>query len=113
VEVSIYQQLSPRDQHAADVNAVLAQSYYFDRDYERCVAACEHQLNAFPGYGSIYGILAAALGQLGRAEEARAALGKLKTFLGDQFNPGNRILYYRIEDHEHRLEGLRKAGWEG
>jgi len=59
---------------------------------------------------SRYRNLAAALGQLGRTEEARAALQAAIGLSPQGFAwPTN----FRPIDYEHLLEGLRKAGWQG
>jgi len=62
-----------------------------------------------------YRWLAASLGQLGRADEAQAALHKAvavapRTF---DFYVHTRPPWMRPEDHAHLLDGLRKAGWQG
>ena len=104
-------QLNPNDhQMTSDGYLLLAQSYCFDGDYERCVEVCRQQLKAFPGIPLLYSRLAAALGQLGRIEEAQSALRDLKTAGG--FIRPTRRPWQRVEDHELTLEGLRKAGWE-
>ena len=58
---------------------------------------------------------AAALGQLGRTEEAQEALGKAIAMAPASFEMfvRRRVPWHRPEDHAHMLEGLRKAGWEG
>jgi adenylate cyclase len=112
--IGVFARLSPasrRDQNASDANIIIAQSYYSDHDYERCVAACQYQLAAFPGFPLTYGLLAAALGQLGRTDEARDALEKSRAMLGDRVNLGIRRRYHRPEYHAQLLEGYRKAGW--
>lgn len=107
------ERLSPRDPSIADINIVIIQSHYFDRDYEQSVAVCRHQLVAFPNYPITHGHLAKALAQLGRVEEARATLAMAKTRLGPTYDPGFLFPWLRPEDHEHVVEGFRKAGWEG
>ena len=107
------ERLSPRDPSIADMNIVVIQSHYFDRDYEQSVAVCRHQLVAFPNYPLTHGHMAKALGQLGRIEEARAALAIAKTWWGPNYDPGFLFPWLRPEDDEHVLEGYRKAGWEG
>ena len=74
---------------------------------------CRHQLVAFPDYPNTHAHMAKALGQLGRIEEARAALAIAKVWWGPNYNPGFVLPWMRPEDHEHVLEGFRKAGWEG
>ena len=58
---------------------------------------------------------AAALGQLGRADEARDALLKALEVSPQSFDlfVRSRPSWFRPEDHEHMLDGLRKAGWQG
>jgi adenylate cyclase len=61
-----------------------------------------------------YRWLAAALGELGHTNEARAALHDAMSVSRtsyDWYVKGPR--YFRPEDHEHMLDGLRKAGWQG
>jgi adenylate cyclase len=91
----------------------LATAYYFLREYENAVEAAKQALRSHPAHPWVNIWLAAALGQLGRRDEARDALTKamaLKTF---DLSTHHRPLYTRPEDQEHKLEGLRKAGWNG
>jgi adenylate cyclase len=92
----------------------LAASYYFERDYEKAVAVARRSLVHYPDYPRAHRWLAAAFGQLGRTGEARAALNELKrvssTALG-LYARSRRI--FLLEDQEHLLDGLRKAGWQG
>jgi adenylate cyclase len=93
------------------VQVVMA--YYFLREYENAVEAAREALRSYPGHPWVNIWLAAALGQLDRLEEAGEALKNamaLKTF---DLSARRRPPYTRPEDHEHKLEGLRKAGWEG
>jgi adenylate cyclase len=108
-----FERLSPRDPFIADMNIVIIQSLYFNRDYEQSLAACRHQLVAWPDYPLTHFFMSMALGQLGRIEEARAALATAKTWWGSDYDPGIRSAWVRPEDHEHQFEGLRKAGWVG
>ena len=59
--------------------------------------------------------LAVALGQLGRIDEAREALRDAIDISPEAFDfyARSRPPWYRPEDHEHMLDGLRKAGWQG
>jgi adenylate cyclase len=91
-------------------------SYYFDHDYESCIAAARRVVSAYPGFTmTSYRFMAAALGQLGRIEEARAALEKAIAMSPRMLDVvvRNRLPFFRPEDHEHMVEGLRKAGWQG
>jgi hypothetical protein len=71
-------------------------------------------LARYPGYPRAHRWLAAALGQLGRSDEARSALSELTRVSSTALslyllNPG----FWCPSDNEHLLDGLRKAGWEG
>jgi adenylate cyclase len=113
--LGVFERLSPRDASIAIAQGQIAITYYFDRDYERCVEAARRQLSAHPGHTLTYRWLAAALGQLGRTEEAHAALEKSVAASPREFGlyAHNRVPWHRPEDHEHMLDGLRKAGWQG
>jgi len=93
----------------------MALAHYFCRDYEAAVAAAERAIRLFPGFPSPYRWLAAALGEIGRTAEAKAALEKAVAVSRDAFNfqVRQRPPWFRSEDHAHMLEGLGKAGWAG
>jgi adenylate cyclase len=57
--------------------------------------------------------LIAAMGQLGQREEAEAALRDWLTAAPgmSDITVRDRPLYICPKDHEHLLEGLRRAGW--
>jgi adenylate cyclase len=59
--------------------------------------------------------LAASLGQLGLTEAATDALQTALSLSSRTFElqVGSRPPWIRPEDHEHLLDGLRKAGWQG
>jgi adenylate cyclase len=66
-----------------------------------------------PDFPLTYRWLAAALGQIGRTEEAKGALEKAIAIAPASFEMyvRQRVPWMRPEDHAHMLEGLRKAGW--
>ncbi len=111
----VFERLSPRDVDLATAHGQIAVSYYFERDYERCVETARRQLSARPDVNLTARWLAAALGQLGRIEEARVALDTVIARSAREFDVyvRNRPAFFRVEDHEHMLDGLRKAGWRG
>lgn len=90
-------------------------SYYFLRDYVAAEAMARRTVSSFPHFPRPYSILAAALGQLGRRDEAESALATAITISPEYLSnlTGGRMAHYRPEDLEHVLEGLRKAGWGG
>jgi adenylate cyclase len=86
--------------------------HYFCRDYEASIEAAKRVIWAYPEYPNTYRWLAAALGQLGRLDEAKEALEKAIVIAPSQFETrvSRRVPWHRPEDHSHMLEGLRKAG---
>jgi adenylate cyclase len=92
----------------------VAQAHYFSGNYEAAVAAATRAIQSFPDYPTPYRWLAAALGQVGRIEEAKDALAKAIAIAPDSFglHVRQRVPWVRPEDHAHMVEGLRKAGWE-
>jgi adenylate cyclase len=86
---------------------------YFCREYEAATEAANQAIRLAPYYPLTYRWLAAALGQLGRTDEARGALQKAIAVAPAVFEMyvRQRPPWFRPEDHAHMLEGLRKAGW--
>jgi adenylate cyclase len=87
---------------------------YFARDYEAAVDVARRLIRLYPEFPLIYRWLAAALGQLGHVEEARHALDKAMAISGGgsfDMYVRQRVPWHRVEDYEHMLDGLRKAGW--
>jgi adenylate cyclase len=107
--------LDPRGPTAPAVMYNRAVGYYFERDYLAAEATTRRAVRAYPDHPRSYLLLAAALGQLGRANEARtaldAAIAASPSYV--KFKTDSRAPYYRPEDYEHMLDGLRKAGWQG
>jgi adenylate cyclase len=106
--------LDPRGPHTPKYMSFLAASYYFECDYERAVEVAIRSLARFPNYPRAHRWLAAALGQLGRTREAGAALHELHRISPTALDISvrNRVMW-RPDYHEHMLDGLRKAGWQG
>jgi len=91
----------------------LVMAHYFLREYEDAVEVATELLRSYPNHPWADIWLAAALGQLGRLEEAGEALKKAMALKAFDSTVRRRPPYNRPEDHEHKLEGLRKAGWQG
>jgi adenylate cyclase len=107
--------LDPRGPTALSVSVHGIIGRYFERDYLATVAMARRAIQAWPRLYRPYP-LAAALGQLGRVVEGRAALDEAiaaSPAFFDFITRSRPPYYYRPEDHEHMLDGLRKAGWEG
>jgi TolB-like protein len=107
--------LNPRDPSSHIVAGGITRSFYFERDYAASVAAAQNCLARYPGYPAPRRWLVAALGQLGRRDEAETALHDWRAIVPDGVDTviRHRFPYMRSEDHEHMLDGVRKAGWPG
>lgn len=103
--------LNPRDPLGAVTVGMIAASYYMEGDYQSTVEVVRRRSPQFPDFAMPRRYFVAALGQLGRREEAAAALRELQTKWPSNFH--NRPVYVSREHYEHMLEGLRKAGWQG
>lgn len=106
--------LDPRAPSLVNRLNQLALAHYFCRDYDACVTAAERAIGSFPGFPSPYRWRAAALGQLGRPDAAGALTKAITVSPGAfDFQVRERPQWFRPQDHDHMLEGLRKAGWSG
>jgi adenylate cyclase len=90
-------------------------SYYFEGDYSGAETMARRAIRAYPNHPIAYRWLAAALGQLGRAQEGRAVLDKIMRTWPESFDIHTRVRlpWFQPKDYEHMLDGLRKAGWQG
>jgi adenylate cyclase len=104
--------LDPRTRHSAGHMNQLAMGSYLCRDYEAAIAAAKRAIREHPEFPNTYRWLAAALGQVGRIEEAKEALEKAIAVApaGFEMYVRQRVPWHRPEDYAHMLEGLRKAG---
>jgi adenylate cyclase len=104
--------LDPRDPTRAFFLLNVAVGLYFCREYEAATEAANRAIRLVPHYPNTYRWLAAALGQLGRTDEAREALQKAVAVAPAVFEMyvRQRAPWFRPEDHAHMLEGLHKAG---
>jgi adenylate cyclase len=111
----IARRLDPRSPYRSAQLLIIAVGHYYCRDYEAAAETVRQAIRSYPDLPHLYRWLAAALGQLGRAEEARQALAEAIARGPDVFDLYVRARppWVRPEDHAHMLEGLRKAGWEG
>jgi adenylate cyclase len=105
--------LDPRGPRLVICLLQVAVALYFLRQYDASVDAARRTIRSFPDHRMTYRWLAAALGQLGRVEEAKDALEKAIALASFDTYVRNRVPWMRQEDHAHMIEGLRKAGWTG
>jgi TolB-like protein/two-component SAPR family response regulator len=89
-------------------------AHYFLREYDAAIEAAKEAFRSYPDHPWLSRCFPAALGQAGRLDEARQALKKTMILFPRSFDmyARERVAWIRPEDHEHILEGLRKAGWE-
>jgi adenylate cyclase len=106
--------LDPRDPRSAVRLSRMALGFYFAEEYAATVDLAKQAIRSYPTFPNPYRWLAAALGQLGRVEEAKEALRQAIAILPGAFERTvrGRVPWMRPEDHAHMLEGLRKAGWQ-
>ena len=93
----------------------MAVSYYFGHEYPQAAEWGRRAASRYPQSPLAYKWIAAALGQLGRIDEAAEMLQRTINLSPSSFDlyVRNCPPWVRPEDHEHMLEGLRKAGWQG
>jgi adenylate cyclase len=110
IEKSI--RLDPRDPRSVARLNQLALGLYFSRDYAAAAEVAKGAIRSYPDIPHPCRWLAAALGQLGRIEEAKEALQKAIAIAPASFDMyvRNRVPWMRPEDYAHMLDGLRKAG---
>ena len=87
---------------------------YHQGNYEEAARMARMGIAIRPTH-MLYRALAASYGQLGRAEEARTALGEMHGLmpkaaerLWEMINP-----YFDLAHRAQFIDGLRKAGWTG
>ena len=107
--------LDPRGPTALTAAHQCAVGCYFERDYNGAEDVARRAIRDYPENPRPHLAFAASLGQLGRTDEAQAALQVAITASPSifRFITDSRPHYYRPEDHAHLLDGLRKAGWAG
>jgi adenylate cyclase len=105
--------LDPRHPRAGVLLNQVVIGLYLMRDYQSAVEAARRVLRSYPDHPLVYRWLAAALGQLGRIDEARPALEHAMSLSPAAFDfyVHRRVPWHREEDHRHMLDGLGTAGW--
>jgi adenylate cyclase len=101
--------LDPRGPARATRLLELGISQYFDGDFELSAETSRQVLRQFPDHGPTYRFLLASLGQLGRQAECEALI-KIAPAAYDHY-ARHRPPWFSPKDHQHMLDGMRKAGW--
>ena len=109
---SRYKSLSPLDPHAFFYDAFFVLIHLLKRDYETAVATGRLVIEMNPSFSATYKPYLAALGHLGRVQEAAGVRQRLLAIEPD-FTVERFIATTPLErqgDREHYAEGLRRAG---
>ena len=111
-----YLRLNPHDPRNWEAIHVIAIARYQIGNYLDAVDAAKRAIRANSRQPLSYRWLAAAFGQLDRIAEAREILRNASAIVSplslDDYVV-RRWPWQRQEDHDHMLDGLRKAGWQG
>jgi len=106
-----YRELAPFDPYYFWFENFYTIAYMFKGDYKQAAIVGRRAVKANPGFSNAYKPLIAALGQLGRIEEAKPYVEKLLA-LEPNFTIRRFVAGYPIKkdsDRERYIEGLRKA----
>jgi TolB-like protein len=107
-----YRDLAPFDPYFCIYEGAYAIAYMFKGDYEQAVLIGRCTVKANPDYSAGYKPLIAALGHLGRADEAKPYIEKLRSlephFTVEHF--ARTYPFKRPEDRRRYARGLRLAG---
>jgi TolB-like protein len=107
-------ELSPHDPARPIRLSQIAASLYLDGRYELAAMMARRVIRQYRNHPTAYRWLAASLGQLGRAAEAKEVLETLHTNAPSSFDMyiKQRPKYCSIE-YAPMVAGLHKAGWKG
>jgi adenylate cyclase len=108
VETSL--RLSPRERMGQPLVA-MGWAYFFKRQFEEAAAKLLLSIQDDPGYPPAYRILAACFAHMGRFDEARAIVGRLRA-ITPLVAPSD-LLWLNPEYRELFLSGLRLAAGDG
>lgn len=93
----------------------MARAHYWSQEYDQAIALASHLRQSFPKFRQPYDTLIAALGQIGKADEAHEVMDDGLARFGEAFRllmslPLSELRELRAEDREHLIDGFRKAG---
>jgi adenylate cyclase len=107
VETSL--RLSPRERMGA-LLSVMGQAYFFKRQFDEAAAKLLLAIQDHPGFPPAYRALVACYAHMGRLDEARAIVARLRT-ITPQIVPSD-LPFRNPDDRELFLSGLRLAAGE-
>jgi len=93
----------------------IARAHYYAGEYDGAIAVARQLGRSLPNFRQPYNTLIAALGQIGRVDEAQGVMDEALARFGERFRyfmslPLDEIRELRPEDRAHLIEGFRKAG---
>jgi TolB-like protein len=106
---SVYLRLNPRDRPAPYLNSI-GEAYFFSRQFDEAAANLLASVERAPGFPITYRVLASCLVQMGRLDDARQIIGRLRAVTPAVLESGTR--YRNPELRELFLSGLRLAADE-
>jgi TolB-like protein len=104
-----YLRLSPRDRMATHLN-VVGEAYFFSRRFDEAVANLLASLELAPSFPVTYRVLASCYAHMGRLDNAREIVRRLRAITPTVMEPATR--YRNPELRELFLSGLRVAAGE-
>ena len=104
-----YLRLSPRDRVTGYMNSI-GEAYFFCRRFDEAAAHLLGSLERAPGFPITYRVLASCYAHMGRLDEAREIVRRLRAITPAVMEPGTR--YRNPELRELFLSGLRSAASE-
>jgi pentatricopeptide repeat protein len=104
-----YSRLSPRDRMATHLN-VIGEAYFFSRRFVEAAANLLASLDLAPTFPVTYRVLASCYAHMGRLDDAREIVRRLRAITPAVMEPATR--YRNAELRELFLSGLRLAGGE-
>ena len=108
--------ISPNDAYSYMFLSLLGSANYQACHYEKAVEIQRLAAQLGPHYPLVWRGLANALAQIGRLDEARAALARFLAMVPGYTSEKAARASVNFRDEavfQHYLEGLRKAGWQG
>jgi adenylate cyclase len=101
-----YLRLSPRDRMATYLNGI-GEAYFFSHRFDEAAANLLASLDLAPNFPVTYRVLASCYAHMGRIDEAREIVRRLRTITPAVMEPATR--YRNPELREQLLSGLRLA----
>jgi pentatricopeptide repeat protein len=106
---AVYLRLNPRDRPAPYLNSI-GEAHFFSRRFEEAAANLLASVERAPGFPITYRVLASCYAHMGRVDEARHIVRRLRAITPAVMEPATR--YRNPELRELFLSGLRLAACE-